>query len=393
MVDRGRPVAADDAGGDRNDPAGCRICNCHRARAAHADVDRSAVCAARRYRAGAALFDLADPRRYADDAAITRDRRSQRAGAALGVLLGGLVVAMAGIVVLAILNSGWFARNAEEARSSTGRRSIRWRASSSISSPSRRRWPEACWPAFSTSTASSAARALRCRCRDWRGRRRGDVIYLQRQRLLRTVWAAAVAAPALLAIAATPVLPWTGGAEVSTSMPAAAIGNFFDDSFERRTNQRLRAVTGDPQLAGLIAMNSRRPHLLLDADAAADAVAVGRQIQRDRRRGGLARLRYRRHAARRPRATVSGPRARSARGFEWLVNGRQSLLRNRLGDRAAAGAVSSILLGWAKALLRRVHHLTLCAQWWARLRFAHLTKAPAPAPWRSRADPGHDIRL
>ena len=32
-----------------------------------------------------------------------------------GGLLGGLVLAMSGIVLLVILNSGWFARNAEEA--------------------------------------------------------------------------------------------------------------------------------------------------------------------------------------------------------------------------------------------------------------------------------------
>jgi len=92
----------------------------------------------------------------------------------------------------------------------------------------------------------------------------GDLLYLRRQRLLRTVWAAAVAAPALVAIAATLFLPGPTAPNCRCRC-CAAIGNFFDDSFERRTNQRLRAVTGDPQLASLIAMNSRRPHLLLEA--------------------------------------------------------------------------------------------------------------------------------
>ena len=32
-----------------------------------------------------------------------------------GGLLGGLVLAMAGVVLLVVLNSGWFVRNAEEA--------------------------------------------------------------------------------------------------------------------------------------------------------------------------------------------------------------------------------------------------------------------------------------
>ena len=67
--------------------------------------------------------------------------------------------------------------------------------------------------------------------------------------MLRSVWAAAVVAPALAVIATTLFLPWTGSGEVATSLPATAIAHFFGDSFERRTNQPLRAVTGDAQLA------------------------------------------------------------------------------------------------------------------------------------------------
>ncbi len=52
---------------------------------------------------------------------------------------------------------------------------------------------------------------------------------------------------------------------MATSLPATAIAHFFGDSFERRTNQRLRAVTGDAQLATLIALDTGRPHLFLDA--------------------------------------------------------------------------------------------------------------------------------
>ena len=48
-------------------------------------------------------------------------------------------------------------------------------------------------------------------------------------------------------------------------MPANAIAQYFADSFERRTNQRLRAVTGEAELATLIAMSPGRPHLLIDA--------------------------------------------------------------------------------------------------------------------------------
>jgi hypothetical protein len=93
----------------------------------------------------------------------------------------------------------------------------------------------------------------------------GDLIHLRRQRVLRTVWAAALIAPALAVIATTLFLPWIGNSEVTTSLPAAAIGHFFGDSFERRTNHPLRAVTGDAQLASLIALDAGRPHLFLDA--------------------------------------------------------------------------------------------------------------------------------
>ena len=93
----------------------------------------------------------------------------------------------------------------------------------------------------------------------------GDLVHLRRQRVLRSVWAAAIIAPALAAVAATLFLPWIGGGEVATSLPATAIAHFFGDSFERRTNQRLRAVTGDAQLASLVALDTGRPHLFLEA--------------------------------------------------------------------------------------------------------------------------------
>ena len=156
----------------------------------------------------------------------------------------------------------------------------------------------------------------------------GDLVYLRRQRLLRTVWAAAVVAPAFAAIATTLFLPWTGSIEVTTSLPARAIARFFGDSFERRTNQRLRAVAGDPQLASLIALDTGRPHLLLDATPERTPWLTLGQIQRDRRRRGLARLRHRRArrradiAQRFPGLVPEVPRA-----FEWMVTGRQPLLR------------------------------------------------------------------
>jgi hypothetical protein len=93
----------------------------------------------------------------------------------------------------------------------------------------------------------------------------GDLIMLRRQQLLRKVWAFAIAAPALAALATALILPWLGGSEQPTSLPAAEISRFFGESFERRTNRPLQAVAGDAQLATLITLGASRPHLLLGA--------------------------------------------------------------------------------------------------------------------------------
>lgn len=93
----------------------------------------------------------------------------------------------------------------------------------------------------------------------------GDLIYLRRQRLLRKVWAFAIVMPAVAVFIAVLILPWTGTAEQATAFPSREIGRFFGESFERRTNRPLQAVAGDAQLAALIGMGASRPHLFLDA--------------------------------------------------------------------------------------------------------------------------------
>jgi hypothetical protein len=155
----------------------------------------------------------------------------------------------------------------------------------------------------------------------------GDLVHLRRQRLLRTVWAAAIVAPALVAIGATLFLPLTGSNEVATSLPARSIAQFFGDSFERRTNQPLRAVAGDAQLAGLIALDHGRPHLFLDATPertpwltpAKFGETGGVVVWRASDTSGAPPPDL---AQRFPGLTPEVPRA-----FEWLVNGRQPLLR------------------------------------------------------------------
>jgi hypothetical protein len=245
-----------------------------------------------------------------------------------GALLGGLLFAISGIVLLVVVNSGWFAPNPEEAP-------IIYRPPVD---PLARDFVYffALGPALLGSLISGFF--------DLRGVSggvgvalltsglaaivaTGDLVLLRRQRLLRSIWAAAIVAPAIAILATTLFLPWTGSGEVATSLPARAIANFFGDSFERRTNQRLRAVTGDAQLAALIALDAGRPHLLLDA---APEQTLWLNLAKFNETGGV--------VVWRASDTVGTPPADIAqrfpglvpevpRAFEWFVTGRQPLLR------------------------------------------------------------------
>jgi hypothetical protein len=155
----------------------------------------------------------------------------------------------------------------------------------------------------------------------------GELIAMRRQRVLRSVWAASIVAPAAGVVLAVLFLPWTGTGEIATSMPARAISDFFDDSFARRTNQRLRAVAGETELASLIALHSGRPHLFIDAEpqrtpwmsATRFGETGGVVVWRSSDTAGTPPPEI---ARRFPGLVPEVPRA-----FEWLVNGRQPLLR------------------------------------------------------------------
>ena len=245
-----------------------------------------------------------------------------------GVVMAGLALGICGIIVLVLLNSRWFDRDAEDAPA-IYRPPVDPLARQFV-------YCFAIAPALAGSVIAGlfgldtvvggpgvvllmAGLAVIVAA--------GDMIQLRRQRMLRSVWAAAIAAPAFLAVMATLFLPWTGIIEVPTAMPAAAIAHFFADSFERRTNQRLRAVTGDSQLAALVAMDPRRPHLLLDGVPQRTPWLTPAKFLET---GGI--------VVWRASDTAGTPPAEIAQrfpglvpevppAFDWLVNGRQSLLR------------------------------------------------------------------
>jgi 4-amino-4-deoxy-L-arabinose transferase-like glycosyltransferase len=242
-------------------------------------------------------------------------------------LLGGMLIAISGIVVLVVVNSGWFG-DPEDAP-------IIYRPPID---PLARDFVY--FFAIAPALAGSLVSGLFDLDRVAGGSgiallmsglaaivAAGDLIQLRRQRMLRSAWAAVLIAPALAAIATTLFLPWTGGGEVATSLPATAIARFFGDSFERRTNHPLRAVTGDEQLAALISLDTARPHLLLDA---APERTPWLTLAKFNEIGGV--------VVWRASDTVGTPPADIARrfpglvpevprAFEWLVTGRQPLLR------------------------------------------------------------------
>jgi len=243
-------------------------------------------------------------------------------------LFGGLLAAISGIVLLVVLNSGWFSRNPEEAP-------IIYRPPVD---PLARHFVYffAIGPAllgslisglFNLDRVAGGAGVALLMSGLAAIVATGDLVHLRRQRLLRSVWAAAIAAPALAVLATTIFLPWTGGGEVSTSLPARTIAHFFGDSFERRTNRPLPAVTGDTQLAALISLDAGRPHLLLDA---APERTPWLTLVKFNETGGVVVWRASDTegtpppdiAQRFPGLVPEVPRA-----FEWFVTGRQPLLR------------------------------------------------------------------
>jgi hypothetical protein len=243
-------------------------------------------------------------------------------------LVGGLLLAISGIAILVVLNSSFFNRTPQEAP-------IIYRPPVD---PLARNFVY--FFAIAPALAGSVISALFHQDRIVGGSgitlllsglavvvATGDLVHLQRQRILRAVWAAIIVFPALAVVSTTLFLPWTGGGEIATSLPARSIARFFGESFERRTNQRLRAVAGDAQLASLISLDRARPHLFLDAEPARTPWMNGTKFNET---GGVVVWRAS-DTSGAPPADIArrfpGLVPEVPRAFEWLVNGRQPLLR------------------------------------------------------------------
>ena len=97
----------------------------------------------------------------------------------------------------------------------------------------------------------------------------GDMIRLYRERISALVWLGLLVVPPAVIIAATVTLPWTAAVDLEVSKPANAMGQFFTDTFRRRTGRPLAIVVGDVRTAGLVALASPdRPSLYIDGSPA-----------------------------------------------------------------------------------------------------------------------------
>ena len=84
----------------------------------------------------------------------------------------------------------------------------------------------------------------------------GDAIVIHRQRIVALTWTTMLLFPPVTTIIAIMLVPWVAGIELKSAQPAAAMGEFFGDSFARRTGKPLEIVSGDPRLASLVALTA-----------------------------------------------------------------------------------------------------------------------------------------
>ena len=171
----------------------------------------------------------------------------------------------------------------------------------------------------------------------------GDVIRLYRQRVGALVWLGLLVVPPAVIVAATVTLPWTAAVDLEVSKPANAMGQFFTETFRRRTGRPLAIVVGDARTAGLVALASPdRPSLYLDASPARAPWLDDEAVRREGRDRAVDRDRHGGHAAARAEGALPRPGAGSAALVRSFGAGPPAALAHRLGDDPAAvtGGVS-----------------------------------------------------
>ena len=86
----------------------------------------------------------------------------------------------------------------------------------------------------------------------------GDRIRIEHQYLIGYAWLALIVLPPLLVALAIMIQPWIVAADLSVGRPAAEMGQFFGDSFARRTGRPLTVVGGRPDAGDRWSRSARR---------------------------------------------------------------------------------------------------------------------------------------
>jgi 4-amino-4-deoxy-L-arabinose transferase-like glycosyltransferase len=106
----------------------------------------------------------------------------------------------------------------------------------------------------------------------------GDTIFVHHQRMLSAVWFALLLLPPALAAVSALALPAMFAVDLKAAQPADQIARYFTENFERRTGRTLEVVAGDTRLATLIGLASpSRPHVLLETGKGLPVLATPEQ--------------------------------------------------------------------------------------------------------------------
>jgi hypothetical protein len=113
----------------------------------------------------------------------------------------------------------------------------------------------------------------------------GDQVQLFRERMVSFAWAGLLVLPPVLTVVSMVALPWMFGTDLKVSQPAGDMGRFFADSYQRRTNRPLPYVAGDTRMATLIALAApSRPSVYFEERPERSPWVTPLQI---RERGGI----------------------------------------------------------------------------------------------------------
>jgi hypothetical protein len=97
----------------------------------------------------------------------------------------------------------------------------------------------------------------------------GERVTLHHPRIVGYAWAGLLVVPVIFVPLVIAVLPWATATDLKVAQPANAMGRFFAESFERRTGRPLAIVSGDETLAALVAIGApSQPRVDLAADPA-----------------------------------------------------------------------------------------------------------------------------